>query len=50
MDKTIIQIGSHIGDTCNDPIFNIVNNNTKIILVEPVPYLFMQFKNNQRFK
>jgi FkbM family methyltransferase len=46
MDKTIIQIGSHIGDTCNDPIFNIVNNNTKIILVEPVPYLFMQLKNN----
>ena len=46
MGKTIIQIGSHIGNTCNDPIFNIVDNNTKLILVEPVPYLFRQLKNN----
>ncbi len=46
MNKTIIQIGSHIGNTCNDPIFNIVDNNTKLILVEPVPFLFEQLKNN----
>jgi FkbM family methyltransferase len=48
--NTIIQIGSHVGNTCNDPIFNIVNNNTKLILVEPVPFLFEQLKNNYNNK
>ena len=46
MQKTIIQIGSHVGDTINEPIFNIVDNNTKLILVEPVPFLFKQLINN----
>ena len=50
MNKTIIQIGSHIGNTCNDPIFNIVDHNTKVILVEPVPFLFRQLKNNYNEK
>lgn len=50
MNRTIIQIGSHVGNTCNDPIFNIVDNNTKLILVEPVPYLFEQLKNNYNKK
>jgi FkbM family methyltransferase len=50
MNKTIIQIGSHIGNTINDPIFNIVDNNTTLILVEPVPYLFEQLKNNYKDK
>jgi FkbM family methyltransferase len=39
-NKQIIQIGSHIGNTINDPIFREIDENTKIILVEPVPYLF----------
>lgn len=46
MQKTIIQIGSHIGKTSNDPIFNMVDINTKLILVEPVSFLFKQLKNN----
>ena len=50
MNKTIIQIGSHVGNTCNDPIFNIVDNNTTLILVEPVPFLFEQLKNNYKTK
>jgi hypothetical protein len=50
MNKTIIQIGSHVGNTCNDPIFNIVNNDTKLILVEPVPFLFKQLKINYNKK
>lgn len=50
MRKTIIQIGSHVGNTINDPIFNIVDNNTKLILVEPVPYLFKQLKHNYKQK
>lgn len=33
MNKTIIQIGSHVGNTINDPIFNYVhlNNSTTSI-------------------
>ena len=50
MNKTIIQIGSHVGNTCNDPIFSIVDNNTNLILVEPVPFLFEQLKNNYNKK
>jgi len=40
MSETIIQIGSHIGHTINDPIFQNVKSSTNLILVEPVPYLF----------
>ena len=52
MEKTIIQIGSHVGDTQNDPIFNLVDDNTKLILVEPVPFLFNQLQINytKKFK
>lgn len=50
MSKTIIQIGSHVGNTINDPIFNIVSNNDKLILVEPVPFLFEELKYNYNEK
>lgn len=46
--NTILQIGSHVGNTCNDPIFNIVDHTTILILVEPVPFLFEQLKKNYR--
>ncbi len=49
-NKTIIQIGSHIGNTSNDPIFNKINKTTRLILVEPVPYLFEQLKQNYKKK
>jgi len=48
--KCILQIGSHIGNTPNDPIYNLVNENTKLILVEPVPYLFNELKKNYKSK
>lgn len=50
MYKTIIQIGSHVGNTINDPIFNQVDKTTTLILVEPVPYLFEQLKENYKNK
>ncbi len=55
MNKTIIQIGSHVGNTINDPIFNYVhlNNSTtsiRLFLIEPVPYLFEQLKKNYNEK
>lgn len=48
--KTIIQIGSHVGNTINDPIFNTINPDDKLILVEPVPYLFRKLKENYKNK
>lgn len=45
-NKTIIQIGSHIGNTINDPIFKHIDKTTKLILVEPVSFLFEQLKVN----
>ena len=48
--KCIIQIGSHVGDSSNDPIFNKVDENDKVILVEPVPYLFEILKENYNKK
>jgi len=49
-NKTIIQIGSHEGKTSNDPIFEEVDDTTKIFLVEPVPFLFYKLQNNYREK
>lgn len=45
-DSVIIQIGAHVGNTRNDPLFQNVDNSTKLILVEPVPFLFNQLKKN----
>jgi hypothetical protein len=42
----IIQVGSHIGNTENDMIFNNINPDFEYILIEPVPYLFNQLKEN----
>jgi FkbM family methyltransferase len=49
-NKSIVQIGSHIGNTLNDPIFNEIDESTKIILVEPVPYLFSKLQENYKTK
>jgi FkbM family methyltransferase len=45
-NKTIIQIGAHVGNTINDPIFADVDETTRIYLVEPVPYIFKQLQAN----
>jgi FkbM family methyltransferase len=45
-NKTIIQVGAHVGNTSNDHIFRDVDETTKLILVEPVPYLFEKLKKN----
>ncbi len=44
--NSVLQIGSHIGNTPNDPIYNLIDESTRLILVEPVPYLFEQLKQN----
>jgi FkbM family methyltransferase len=44
--KTVIQIGSHVGNTGNDPIFRDIDETTKLVLVEPVPYLFSKLRDN----
>ena len=45
-NKTIIQIGSHVGDSKNDPIFNKICKTSKIFLIEPIPYIFEKLKDN----
>lgn len=42
----VIQIGSHVGNTTNDPIFKQIDPTTILIVVEPVPYLFRQLVHN----
>lgn len=49
-NKTVIQIGSHIGNTQNDPIYNEIDESTILVLVEPVPYLFIHLINNYKVK
>jgi len=40
------QIGAHIGNSHNDPIYNEPMSNKNIILVEPVPFLYELLKHN----
>ena len=47
-DVYIIQVGSHIGNTSNDFLYNNINSNFKYIMIEPVPYLFNQLKENYK--
>lgn len=47
-DIYIIQVGSHIGNTSNYFLYNNINSNFKYIMIEPVPYLFNQLKENYK--
>lgn len=42
------QIGSHVGNTTNDPIYSLEMKNKNIILVEPVPFLYKALKYNYK--
>jgi FkbM family methyltransferase len=44
--KYVIQVGSHIGNTINDYLYNNINPSFKYIMIEPVEYLFNQLKEN----
>jgi|TARA_Y100000310_G_C20606114_1_gene775549 FkbM family methyltransferase len=46
MDLKVLQIGSHIGKTENDPVFKSIKYNDNAIFVEPVPWLFEQLVKN----
>ena len=46
--KYIIQVGSHIRNTSNDPIFGNINKKLEYILIEPVPYLYNILKENYK--
>jgi FkbM family methyltransferase len=48
--KIIVQIGAHVGNTSNDKVFSISDSASKLILVEPVPYLFTKLKENYKKK
>lgn len=42
----VLQIGSHTGNTHTDKIFTTLNNNSKVILVEPIKLYFDKLKEN----
>ena len=44
----IIQVGSHIGNTSNDFLFNNIDSKYNYIMIEPVPYLFKKLQDNYR--
>lgn len=47
-----LQVGSHIGNTANDPLFKYLANSQEtglnVILIEPVPYLFQQLQEQYK--
>jgi FkbM family methyltransferase len=50
MHIDILQIGAHIGNTINDPIYNTPLHNKSLILIEPVPFLFNMLVHNYNIK
>lgn len=44
------QIGAHVGNSFNDPLFSIPVSGKTMILVEPVPFLYRLLKHNYREK
>jgi FkbM family methyltransferase len=46
----ILQVGAHIGNSENDPIYNTNLNNKSIILIEPVPFLCNILIHNYKIK
>ena len=44
------QIGAHIGNSHNDPIYFNNFNNKQLILIEPVPFLYNLLKHNYMHK
>ena len=50
MNIDYLQIGAHIGNSDNDPIYKLDLQNKNIILIEPVPFLFEILKHNYKEK
>lgn len=46
----IIQIGSHIGNSVNDPIYNKNLDNKSLIIIEPIPFLYNILLHNYKVK
>jgi hypothetical protein len=49
-DIDYFQIGAHIGNTDNDPIFSVLTENKSLILIEPNPYAFDDLRKNYEEK
>ena len=46
----IFQIGAHIGNSHNDPIYNTDLQDKSLVLIEPVPFIFKLLKYNYALK
>lgn len=49
-DFHILKIGAFKGNVPNDIMFNVINNKSKIIFVEPVPSYYYELKDNYNKK
>jgi FkbM family methyltransferase len=45
-----LYVGAHVGNTKNDYLFQTNVENKTIVLIEPVPYLFNELKDNYKQK
>ena len=45
-----LQIGAHVGNSHNDPLFFVPITGKTIILIEPVPFLYRLLKHNYKEK
>lgn len=45
-----LQIGAHVGNSHNDPLFSVPVTNKSLMLIEPVPFLYRLLKHNYRDK
>ena len=50
MKVDYIQVGSHIGNSSNDNVFNKITEGMNVILVEPMPELFSKLVKNYHEK
>ena len=50
MDVDYFQVGSHVGKSDNDPIFNKITEGLNVILIEPIPDLFNKLVVNYNHK
>ena len=46
----VLQIGAHVGQSVNDPLFHTDLKNQTLVVIEPVPFLFQQLVSNYKAK
>ena len=50
MHVDYFQVGSHVGNTDNDSVFNKITDGMNVVLIEPIPELFNKLVVNYSYK